>query len=190
MSDAEIVLTPGEVARRLGMSPSGLRRLATVYTELYGKLGKDSAGARIWTPEAVRRLEAARTLMAAGRARSIKDALQAVEAGVEPSIAEATALGQDGRIVEALGVLTARLEAVLDSNERLEGEVAQLRAELQEPRALPPKPWERPVAFGAGDAPESDRETPSEARAGSGDASGGVLVRLARRLERILGRRG
>jgi DNA-binding transcriptional MerR regulator len=131
MKDAEVVLTPGEVARRLGVSPSGLRRLAVIYGEVYGELQKDASGTtRLWSPEALTRLEQARALMAAGQARSIKDALIALERGAEPSPEAAVALAQDGRVVEALGVVAARLEAVLESNRRLEVEVETLRKRL------------------------------------------------------------
>jgi hypothetical protein len=138
MADAEVVMNPGDVARRLGVSPSGLRRLAGVYAQVYGDLPKDSSGtSRQWPGEAVYRLEQARALMAAGQARSIKDALLAVEKGATPSADAALALGQDGRVVEALGVVAARLEAVLESNRRLEAEVEALRREVATSRALP-----------------------------------------------------
>jgi hypothetical protein len=164
MADAEVVMNPGDVARRLGVSPSGLRRLAGVYAQVYGDLPKDSSGtSRQWPGEAVYRLEQARALMAAGQARSIKDALLAVEKGATPSADAALALGQDGRVVEALGVVATRLEAVLDSNRRLEAEVEALRREVATARALP----------------EGERG----AEVVTGESSG-VLVQLATWLER------
>ncbi len=103
MTDAEVVMTPGEAARRLGVSPSGLRRLAGAYSEIYGELQKDASGtSRIWSGEAVSRLEAARALMAAGRARSVKDALMAVERGAVPPV---ELMAHDGRVEAALGVV-------------------------------------------------------------------------------------
>ncbi len=190
--ETEIFWSPGDVAKRLEVSPSGLRRLAGVYAQLYGELPKDSSGtSRQWPSEAVRRLEQARALMAAGQARSIKDALLAVESGATPSADAALALGQDGRMIEALGVVAARLEALQDSNARLESEVAELRADLGRsgPAAIPSTL--RPVAFGAGAEAETTPEAPEVSRADPGDADGGVLVRVARTLERILkGRAG
>jgi DNA-binding transcriptional MerR regulator len=163
MADAEVVLSPGEAARQLGVSPSGLRRLAVEYGKVYGDLSKDSGGtSRLWSVEAVRRLEAARALLAAGQARSIKDALLAVEGGASPRVEVATA---GGDVVAALGVVASRLEAVLESNRRLEAEVAALRREVAEVKALP----------GAAEAPAE----------GSTDADG-PLVRMARWLERRL----
>lgn len=136
MSDEiEVVLSPGEAARQLGVSSSGLRRLAGVYSEVHGELPKDSSGtSRIWPREAVLRLDAARALMAAGQARSIRDALIAVEGGAAPRLEVAV---QDERIAEALGVVAARLEAVLESNQRLEAKVVALRLEVEGLRALP-----------------------------------------------------
>jgi hypothetical protein len=102
---------------------------------VYGDLPKDSGGtSRLWSVEAVRRLEAARALLSAGQARSIKDALRAVEGGAAPPV---EVMAHDGRVEAALGVVAARLEAVLDSNRRLEAEVAALRSEVAGLRALP-----------------------------------------------------
>jgi hypothetical protein len=64
MVDAEVFWNPGDVARRLGVRPSGLRRLVGVYADLYGELPMDSSGtSRRWPQEAVVRLEAARALL-------------------------------------------------------------------------------------------------------------------------------
>jgi hypothetical protein len=135
MADAEVVLSPGEAARVLGVSPSGLRRLAVVYGEVYGPLEKDASGtSRIWPREAVMRLQAARALMAAGQARSVRDALQAVEGGAAPPVELAAASGD---VVTALGVVATRLEALQNSNQRLEAEVRALRSEVEGLKALP-----------------------------------------------------
>jgi hypothetical protein len=164
MTDAEVVMSPGEAARVLGVSPSGLRRLAVVYGEVYGELEKDAGGtSRVWPQEAVVRLQQARALMAAGQARSIKDALRAVEGGAVPR-AEVIATGGD--VAATLRVVAARLEALQDSNRRLEAEVAALRAEVGNLRALP----------GA--------ESPTTGQP-PGD---GLAVRTARRLEQLLRR--
>jgi hypothetical protein len=189
----DLYLSPKAAAEHLGIAGSSLRRLAPIYEAVYGPLPKQPSehgdGTRLWPAQAVERLEAGRALVAEGRAKSLEQALYALHDGstAPPEIKER----RDS--AEALLAAVERLQERLDEIPALRQEVAQLREELHEPRALPPtspSPWERPVAFGVGDAPESDREPPSEARAGSGDASGGVLVRLARRLERILGRRG
>ncbi len=182
--ETEVFWSPGDVAKRLRVSPSGLRRLAGVYAQLYGELPKDSSGtSRQWPGEAVNRLEAARALMAAGQARSIKDALLAVESGVTPSADAALALGQDGRVVEALGVVAARLEAVLDSNRRLEAEVAELRAEVAGSRALPEAERAGEVEGQSGAA-----QRHAKGQGAAEASSNGLVVRAALWLERRLGR--
>jgi hypothetical protein len=135
--ETEVFWSPGDVAKRLEVSPSGLRRLAGVYAQVYGELPKDSSGtSRRWPSEAVYRLEQARTLMAAGQARSIKDALLAVEKGATPSADVALALGQEGRVIEALGVVAVRLEALQDSNRELKAEVEALRKDADRTKSL------------------------------------------------------
>ncbi len=169
----EVVLSPGEAARRLGVSPSGLRRLAGVYGAVFKELPKDSSGtSRIWPQEAIGRLERARALMAAGQARSVADGLRAVEGGAVASQEAALALGRDGRMVEALGVVSAQLEAVLEGNRRLEAEVRILREEVEASRRLPP----------ANSSPAGSElhETPPE----------GPFVRAAKWLEQRLRGRG
>jgi hypothetical protein len=153
------MMTPGAAASRLGVSGSALRRLSIAYEQVFGPLPEGGSG-RLWPVEAVERLAAARALLAAGRARSARDALEAVEAGAEVSPAAALEVSRDARVLE---VIAARLEGV----ERLEREVEALRREVSELRALPP----------------GEVETKAGAR-----VAGGPLVRLAHRLERLLGR--
>jgi DNA-binding transcriptional MerR regulator len=189
--ETEVFWSPGDVAKRLGVSPSGLRRLAGVYAQLYGELPKDSGGtSRQWPGEAVYRLEQARALMAAGQARSIRDALLAVESGVTPSADAALALGQEGRVVEALGVVAARLEALQESNARLEAEVAALRSELAEVRALPASERSPAVEGDQDSAPPNGAQTGAEAASepaqDSIEGRPGLLVKAAQRLERWL----
>jgi hypothetical protein len=136
-----------------------------VYGEVYGALQKDAGGtSRIWPREAVVRLQAARALMAAGQARSIRDALVAVEGGTAPVVEMAVS---DGRVEAALGVVATRLEALQDSNQRLEAEVRALRSEVEGLRALPASEL-------------------SPAVEGRGAGEDGLVVRAARWLERRL----
>jgi hypothetical protein len=193
------LLTPGAAAQRLGVSGSALRRLATTYVEAYGELPAAAGGGRLWPVEAVDRLRDARALLASGRARSIRDALGAIEAGAQVSVSVQTPVGRD---FQALEFIAQRLEGI----DRLEREVASLRREVSELRALPeseptndlldeliasgpmtlPQRLGKPKGFADGDtgretiADESDRE-----RTGRD----GALVRFARRLERLIGRR-
>jgi hypothetical protein len=195
---AEVVLTPGEAARQLGVSPSGLRRLAVIYGEVYGDLQKDAGGtSRIWTQEAVVRLQRARALMAAGQARSVKDALIAVEGGASPRVEVAVS---GGDVAAALGMVATQLEAVLESNRRLEAEVAALRLEV-EARALPPgasperidraleveMASERPPAVEDGGGAAQSPATGQGAAQGAAQAvEDGPAVRVVRWLEQRL----
>jgi cell division septum initiation protein DivIVA len=88
---------------------------------------------------------------------------------------------QDARVGEALGRVATRLEAVLESNRRLEVEVAELRAEVAGLRALPAS--ERPATVGAG---QRLGESPGEALGEAQGSSDGPMVRAARWLERRL----
>jgi hypothetical protein len=153
--------------------------LAVVYGEVYGDLHKEAGGtSRVWPQEAVVRLQRARALMAAGQARSVKDALIAVEGGASPRVEMAAA---GGDVAAALGMVATQLEAVLESNRRLEGEVQALRSEVAELRELP--------------APESSPTAQEEHEGGesTGDAlveeeveADGPMVRVARWLEQRL----
>jgi hypothetical protein len=175
--------------------------LAVEYGKVHGELPKDASGtSRLWSLEAVRRLEAARALMAAGQARSIRDALVAVEGGASPRV-EVAVMGGD--VAAALGVVAAQLEALQAGNERLEAEVAALRLQLAETgRVLPPnasperidRALEVEMQEGRVDAERAaaveggggSAERPSE-RGGAAEASpDGVMVRAVRWLERRL----
>lgn len=181
------MFTPGAAAQRLGISGSALRRLAVAYVEVFGELPEAAGGGRLWPVAAVERLERARGLMAAGRARSVKDGLQTLEqAGDEPPVISVSS----GREVQLLEYIASRLEGV----ERLEQEIGELRREVGELRALPaaspiPSP---PSSLG------SIRTFGDGAEDGQGDqvqdrehisSQDGLLVWAARRLERIFGRK-
>lgn len=179
--EVEVVLSPGEAARRLGVSPSGLRRLAGAYAEVHGELPKDSSGtSRLWSAAAVERLERARALLAAGQARSIRDALVAVEHGAAPRVEIAA---QEGHVAAALGMVAAQLEALQDSNRRLEAEVRALRSEVATLKALERA---QPGPSGPSSLPAPERPQEVEGRRGgrpSRRRSGGLLRWLERRLK-------
>lgn len=79
------LLEAGTAAERLGMSPSGLRRLAIIYEEVHGELPRrPRSNNRLWPEEAVERLQDARRLLEQERYRTILEALQALEHGVTP----------------------------------------------------------------------------------------------------------
>ena len=112
--ESPVYLTPGTVADRLGLSSSGLKRIVAIYAELYGPLPRDNADNRLWPLDVVERLEAARALVQAGKAESIKAALLAVDRGVDiPSVDLATP-------PSTLEVLRERLEALTALPARLD----------------------------------------------------------------------
>ncbi len=131
-NDETIYYPPGDAARRLDVSPSGLRRYASFYEEIHGELPRDSQGRRMWPGKAVGRLEAAKALMANGQASSIKDALTSLESGVQPP-AESLGVTVPG---DALRLLLEEMKAMrehLEGVERLELEVQALRRQLDAP---------------------------------------------------------
>ncbi len=158
-------LEPGEAARRLGVSPSGLRRLSKAYEEAHGELPrKGGTQARLYPEEALEQLAQARVLVEVGRCKSTLEALTALERGLEPE----TATDMSGHrptapetgTGEALGVLTGELRALRSEVERLRGVI-----EDRNPAQLP-----------------SGDEAPAPEH--------GPLVRAALWLERFLRRSG
>lgn len=125
------VLTPQQAARALGVSPSGLRRLASIYERERGELPREGP-ARVWPRAAVVELKHARELVADRRAASIEAALQ-IEAGTVDVSAELepAADGQVGGEVERL------LRELVNENRAMRDELRALRAEVAELRALP-----------------------------------------------------
>ncbi len=109
-------LTPGDAAQRLGVSASGLKRLAKIYAELYGPLPRDSADNRLWPSDAIERLEAARALVETKRISSIKEALHAVDRGIDvPAVdlaAPPSTLDVLRERLEALTLLPMKVEAL------------------------------------------------------------------------------
>ena len=105
-SDDGIYQSPRLVAGRLGVSASGLRRLAAIYEGVFGELPKDAMGGRLWEAQAVARLEAAKMLVDAGRVKSVKDALKRPKDQVE---AELETLPQKVDASEALALVLAEL---------------------------------------------------------------------------------
>lgn len=171
---AELLLPPREAAARLGVAPSTLRRLATIYTTVYGpdalpwSDGGKGGGSRLWTGEAVERTRAARELVDTGRASSFELALRMLR--------------------DAPVQLPAPKEAPTDVNavEELRGEVERLRAELAEVRGE----VAAMKALPASAEPERFRDAPQTAvlngRAGPEQVRDGLLVRSARWLEQFL----
>lgn len=88
-SGSERLRTPRQVAEALGVSPSGLRRLAEIYAAVCGELPRDPRSrSRLWPPRAVRELATARRLVAGKRAASVSEALVSLRQGEADSDAD------------------------------------------------------------------------------------------------------
>lgn len=125
------LLEPAIAAKRLGVSASGLRRLAPIYEEVHGELPRKGSGAedkraRLWPQEAVERLQDARRLVELERFRTISDALRALESG---AVVETVELEPRDRHAGADIATQQALQRLLEEMQALRAEVAELRDE-------------------------------------------------------------
>ncbi len=177
MNDADIVYDPARAADLLGVSASGLRRLAPIYESVFGDLkrvgrGDESKRSREWPNEAVGRLQAARQVTGRGRPyRTIEAALGAIRDGVEVEGVEidfaSRGVGADVAIGETLQVLLSEIQA-------LRGEVL----ELKENQSLP-----QPAA-----EIKNSAQVTNPAPVEASKRQYGVLVRFSLWLESLLRR--
>lgn len=133
------VISATNAAERLGVSASGLRRLGAIYAQVHGELPREQrTEKRIWTSEVVERLGQARALVEAERYRSIKEALEALDKGIDIDVATELAVPVQVPLPEALGVLLEEIRSLqerLEAVDRLEAEVRALRRQLEAPKA-------------------------------------------------------
>ncbi len=140
-----IVYDPAAAADLLGVSASGLRRLAPIYESVYGDLKRVGRGAadkraREWTAEAVERLQTARGVTGRGKPyRTIEAALEALRAGVEVAAVE---IDFAGRHAGGEGALGETLQVLIGEIQALRGEVLELKQNqaLPQPRAAEKNP--------------------------------------------------
>lgn len=127
MSFDEPMLTSGTAADQLGISTSGLRRLVSIYENVYGELIRTRKGGPIlWPQVAVRRLAAAREMYSDGKAVSIEDALKRL--GDRDDL-PAVGMAQEQQGV-AQGVLLEELRALRSEVRELRDELGRVRKEL------------------------------------------------------------
>lgn len=140
------IVSATEAAERLGVSASGLRRLGAIYAQVHGELPREQrTEKRIWTGEVVERLAQARALVEMERFRSIKEALEALDKGLDLNLA--TDLATDlqasptpetlGVLIEEIRRLHNRLEVAERAERKLEevGErLANLERQLEAPK--------------------------------------------------------
>ncbi len=122
------LLEPSAAAERLGVSASGLRRLAPIYEQVHEPLPRRGSGdkskrARLWSTESVERLKDARVLVEQGRCKTILEALQALQTGVVKTLEIEPVNRHQG-----LNVATQKtLEMLIKEISALRDEVAELR---------------------------------------------------------------
>ncbi len=135
------VMSASDAAQRVGVSASGLRRLGTIYAEVHGELAREpKTEKRIWTAEIVERLGQARALVEAERCRSIKEALTALDKGIDIDLSTDLATPVQAPTPEALGVLLNEIRSLqqrLEGLERLEVRIEEMQRQLEAPRADP-----------------------------------------------------
>lgn len=192
----EVVLPPREAANQLGVAPSTLRRLATVYTDVYGQDalawsdGGKGSGSRLWTGKALRRTRAARDLVESGRASSFELALRTLKDAPEGVLMLAPVEVDNPGEVAALREEVAALRKAL---EEVREEVAAMKAlppPAEPERAEEPSQTATPEGQAEPERPSTsaDSDTAAERPGDGTDASDGLLVRAARWLERRLRR--
>lgn len=158
------LLEAGAAAERLGVSPSGLRRYASLYEQLHGELPrKVNTENRLYPDEALERLATARRLVEVKRCKSILEALEALEQGVKPDLPAAEVQVVGGMTGDAALALLEELRAVRAELGALREDNREMQAKLERLAALPP------ADMGAG-------------------VEAGLLTRLAARVEGWLGR--
>ena len=130
-----------EVQERLGVSPSGLRRLAAIYERVVGPLPRDERG-QVWPEAALETLQAAREAVQKQRAVSIEAALRGQEIeGVAdrplptPPRPSETNVDVGAAILEELRALRRLVEEQNARLSTIEEENRELRLRLEAPKA-------------------------------------------------------
>ena len=135
-TEQQLVYPPADVARRLGISGAGLRRLAQRYERVFLPLPRDPKHGRLWPELAVRHMETARALVGAGEATSVEAALAALARGNESEKAPGRRNPSEDCmdvLVQVLRALRLNLEHQQQHLASLETDVGVLRAQLAEP---------------------------------------------------------
>jgi DNA-binding transcriptional MerR regulator len=133
------LLEAGTAAERLGVSASGLRRLAIIYETVYEELPrKPRSNNRLFPEEAVERLQAARALLQVEKYRTINEALEAIKYGLvaEDEIEASQAIKEPAP--QALELLITEIQGLREDLKRArEDNVALQNQLLATARQLP-----------------------------------------------------
>ncbi len=152
------VYEAGDVAERLGLSGAGLRRLAPIYERVMGNLPRDRRGGRLWTSEAMGRLERARDMVRGGRAPSVEAALRFEVTGDDVDLYPPPRRPVEANLVALLEELRGLRAAVEHQNHLLEEQGRRLDA-LEAPEQPSASSKSAPDAS-EGSEPRSDPEGP------------------------------
>lgn len=139
--DQQLVYPPADVARRLGISGAGLRRLAQGYERVYRPLPRDPKHGRLWPEAAVRHMEAARAMVGAGKATSVEAALDALARGDHNENALGMRKHYDDSYEDSWEVLVQVLRALRLNLEHQHRRVASLETDVRVLWAHLPESW-------------------------------------------------
>lgn len=199
MSESAMLYPARQLAISMKLSGAMVRKYASAYEEITGErieiLGRDG---RHFTESQRAVMLKAKGLIDANPGMSVDAAIRAALGRSE------VAVKSQGGVLDAetlaalaepfrgdLGAIREGLSAIREGLAELpllRVEVKALRGELRHqgrPPSIPSDSSMRPMSFD-GPVEETTPEAPRETRADLRDASGGMLVRLARRLERLL----
>lgn len=135
------LLEAGTAAGQLGVSASGLRRLAIIYETVFDELPrKPRSNNRLFPQEAVERLQAARGLLQAEKYRTISEALEALKYGLvaEDEIEVSQPVTQAS--LQALEVLIAEIQGLREDLKKSREDNASLQSQLVATVKQLPKP--------------------------------------------------
>jgi DNA-binding transcriptional MerR regulator len=125
------LLEAGTAAERLGVSASGLRRLAIIYETIFDELPrKPRSNNRLFPEEAVERLQAARALLQVEKYRTINEALEAIKYGLvaEDEIKASQAIKEPAP--QALELLITEIQGLREDLKRTREDNAALQNQL------------------------------------------------------------
>ena len=122
----------GMAAEQLGVSASGLRRLAIIYETVYGKLPrKPRSNNRLFPEEAVERLQVARALLQAEKYRTINEALEGIKYGLVAEDEIEASQANKEPAPQALELLIAEIQGLRKDLKQAREDNAALQSQLR-----------------------------------------------------------
>lgn len=139
--EQQLVYPPADVARRLGISGAGLRRLAQGYERVFRPLPRDPKHGRLWPEAAVRHMEAARAMVGAGKASSVEEALDTLARRDLSENGHGLRNSYDDNYKDSMDVLVQVLRALRLTLENQQQSLTSLEAEVRVLRTQLPGSW-------------------------------------------------